>query len=251
MRNADLRQRQSSRTAAALSPVVVMPLPVGFRRIDDHLTCADPWTRRALIFKRIFDVAASGILLACVSPLFFALMAAIPLTSPGWPFFTHERIGLHGRTFRIFKFRTMSRGAHAEREKMVGEKDPERLLFKRPDDPRVTAVGRFLRRYSLDELPQLINVLRGEMSLVGPRPLLKEDFEVAGEEGFLFREWVRERHRLLPGLTGLWQVSGRHELSFEDSVRRDLEYVKQWTVGMDLRILLRTLPVVLSGRGAY
>src|SRR5437660_574000 len=109
MRNADLRQRQSSRTAAALAPVVVMPLPVGFRRADDRLTRADPWTRRALVLKRMFDIAASGLLLACVSPLFLALMAAIPLTSPGWPFFAHERIGLHGRTFRIFKFRTMSR----------------------------------------------------------------------------------------------------------------------------------------------
>lgn len=216
-----------------------------------------PWpnysrlTRIALVFKRAIDIVGGVTLLLLLSPLFLLFSIWIPLDSKGPVFFTHPRRGLYGRTFRIFKFRTMTRDAHQHREKLVNSREPRRLFFKMAKDSRVTEFGKMLRKYSLDELPQLFNVLRGEMSLIGPRPLLKEDFETADASNPLYRQWVRDRHRLRPGITGLWQVSGRSHLSMEESMHLDLTYVTQWSLWMDFVILCKTPKAVLVGEGAY
>jgi lipopolysaccharide/colanic/teichoic acid biosynthesis glycosyltransferase len=204
-----------------------------------------------MLFKRCFDINVSLLLLILLSPLFLVLGLLIPLESRGPVFFHSLRIGLHGRTFRLFKFRTMARDAHVHRVRMINEKSSNRVVFKHKTDPRVTRLGRFLRKFSLDELPQLINVLRGDMSLIGPRPLLKEDFESDTGNSPVFQQWARDRHRLWPGLTGLWQVSGRSDLSLEESMYLDLHYVTHWSPRLELVIVLKTIPAVLAGRGAY
>lgn len=194
--------------------------------------------------KRALDVVGSGLLLLALSPVLLVVAVAVRLTSRGPAVFRQERIGLDGMPFTVLKFRTMRVGAEAEKAFLRRRHRTVGPLFKLVDDPRVTAVGRRLRRHSLDELPQLVNVLRGEMSLVGPRPALPE--EVAGYDGR-----VRRRLAARPGLTGLWQVSGRSDLSWAESVDLDLLYVEQASASMDLRILLLTVPAVLFGRGAY
>jgi lipopolysaccharide/colanic/teichoic acid biosynthesis glycosyltransferase len=210
-----------------------------------------PATQVSLVGKRAFDIAGSLVLLTLLSPLLVLLIFTIPLDSPGPVYFKNKRRGLYGRTFELLKFRTMHREAHDHREQLIQSRDPQRLLFKMKRDPRVTRFGRLLRKYSLDELPQLINVLRGEMSLIGPRPLLKEDFESTAAPGPLFRQWVRDRHRLRPGITGLWQVKGRNDLSLEDAMVLDLQYVTHWSPRLDLVIFFKTPVVVLAGKGAY
>jgi lipopolysaccharide/colanic/teichoic acid biosynthesis glycosyltransferase len=231
--------------------VTVLPLPGRYRRAHDPVDERAADLRYALIFKRIFDLVVSLALLAILSPLFLLILIGIPLDSPGSPIFRHKRVGMHGRVFRIYKFRTMTHHAHSVREQMVVVKDTERLFFKHKRDPRVTRFGRFLRKFSLDELPQLINVLKGDMSLIGPRPLLKEDFFEDAHPSPLFKVWVRDRHRLWPGITGLWQVSGRSDLSWEDSVRLDLYYVENWSLVGDMLILWKTFRAVVSSAGAY
>ena len=171
-----------------------------------------------------------------------AIAIAIKLTSPGPVLFKQRRVGAMEREFTILKFRTMVVGAHSQRDSLDNEADG--LLFKMRRDPRVTRVGRFLRKTSLDELPQLFNVLRGEMSLVGPRPALPE-------ETARYAESQRGRLRVKPGVTGLWQVNGRHDLVFEDYVRYDLFYVENWSLTMDLYILAKTIPALLTARGSY
>lgn len=191
--------------------------------------------------KRALDLAGGALLLAVTAPLMAIASAAIRLESPGPVLFRQKREGMDGRVFELLKFRTMHEGVH---EEIVPEEGPEDLRFlqKSEEDPRVTRVGRWLRRASLDELPQLWNVLRGEMSLVGPRPLPLWEGERLG---------LGRRLVVRPGMTGLWQVSGRSSLSPEERVRLDLVYVQNWTVLLDLSILLRTLPAVVGGRGAY
>jgi exopolysaccharide biosynthesis polyprenyl glycosylphosphotransferase len=194
--------------------------------------------------KRAFDLTASTLGLAVLSPVLLAIAAAVRLTSPGPILYRQGRVGQRGRPFTILKFRTMRSGADemvAELRLRHGMND---LMFKLQDDPRVTRVGRFLRRFSLDELPQLINVARGEMSLVGPRPPLPE--EVAE-----YDDWQFDRLEVSPGVTGLWQVSGRSELSFDECVRLDLFYIENWSLAYDLYIVAKTLPVLVSRRGAY
>ncbi len=251
MPTAEMRNATPSSSAATLQPHIVFPLLPKYRRASDPVTHNQPWLAAGLVAKRIFDFVGSALLLLLLSPLLILLMILIAIDSPGSPFFRHDRIGLHGRTFRIWKFRTMSDGAHGQRDQMLKSDHSRRLLFKNKRDPRVTRFGRFLRKFSLDELPQLINVMRGEMSLIGPRPLLKEDFQGPGMSHALYRLWVRDRHRLWPGITGLWQVSGRNELSFDESMGLDLHYVIHWSPWMDLVVLCKTLPAVFAGRGAY
>ncbi len=168
----------------------------------------------------------------------------IRLTSAGPALYRQERVGRDGKTFRMIKFRSMRVGADAERAVLEGENEGNGVLFKLKDDPRVTPFGRVLRRYSLDELPQLFNVLRGEMSLVGPRPPLPS--EVALYDGYAPRRML-----VKPGLTGLWQVSGRSDLSWDEGLRKDLYYVENWTIAGDLLILLRTARAVFAHEGAY
>lgn len=195
--------------------------------------------------KRVLDVTVAGTLLALLLPLMGVLAVLVLLSGPGPALFVQTRVGRDGRPFRLLKLRTMRVGAHVEASLLRrGHHDGSGPLFKLRDDPRVTGVGRFLRRSSLDELPQLVNVLRGEMSLVGPRPALPE--EVAR-----YSPQARRRLQVKPGLTGPWQVSGRSRLTWERAVELDLEYVERGTLATDLWILLRTVPAVLLGRGAY
>jgi exopolysaccharide biosynthesis polyprenyl glycosylphosphotransferase len=194
--------------------------------------------------KRSFDVVVSTLVIAIGSPVWAAIACAIKLTSPGPVFYRDQRIGLGDRPFGMMKFRTMYADAAERQEALEAENEASGPLFKIKDDPRVTRVGRFLRRFSLDELPQVLNVLWGEMSLVGPRPLPIRDYEQ-------LQEWHRKRYLVLPGMTGLWQVSGRIDLSFDDLVRLDFYYIENWSIWLDISILAKTLPAVLARRGAY
>jgi exopolysaccharide biosynthesis polyprenyl glycosylphosphotransferase len=197
----------------------------------------------ALAVKRAMDVLGAALGLVLTLPLWLVVAAAIKLDSRGPIFFVQDRCGLHGRTFPFLKFRTMSCDAERRRAELLQYNEVSAPVFKIAHDPRVTRVGRFLRRSSIDELPQLINVLLGHMSLVGPRPPIPE--EVNAYE-------LAERRRLSvrPGLTCLWQISGRSLLRFEDWVRLDLQYIDQWSLLLDLRIMLRTIPAVLTAKGA-
>jgi exopolysaccharide biosynthesis polyprenyl glycosylphosphotransferase len=199
-------------------------------------------TRQAA--KAIFDRVTAFAGLAVLSPVLLTIAAAIRLTSQGPALFTQTRVGKGGREFKVYKFRTMVQNAEELREELLGDNENDGVLFKIKSDPRVTGIGGRLRRYSLDELPQLINVLRGEMSLVGPRPPLPEEVAQYGDD-------VRRRLVVQPGLTGLWQVSGRSDLTWEESVRIDLRYVENWSLMLDLLILWKTASAVFKGDGAY
>lgn len=195
--------------------------------------------------KRLFDVVGASILLLLAAPLMLVVAVAIKVSSPGSVFYRQERIGLDGRAFGMIKFRSMRSGADAELSAMMAEHaGGDVAFFKMQDDPRVTNVGRFIRRYSIDELPQLINVVRGDMSLVGPRP--QREHEVA-----LYDHIEQRRLTVRPGMTGLWQVSGRSDLSKEDSMRLDNYYVENWSLTGDVIILIRTFRAVVGSSGAY
>lgn len=197
----------------------------------------------SLLCKRALDVAASGVALVAVAPLLALIAAAIRLESPGPALYCAPRLGRKGRQFPCFKFRTMVANAPDLKDELRGRNERNGAFFKLSNDPRITRVGRFLRRYSLDELPQLWNVLRGEMSLVGPRPHPVDDFE-----RYDLEDW--QRLEVLPGLTGLWQVTARSDPSFERGMALDREYIANWNLGLDLKILFRTIGVVLRGEGA-
>jgi exopolysaccharide biosynthesis polyprenyl glycosylphosphotransferase len=196
-----------------------------------------------LAFKRVMDLVLSLVLLALALPVILLVTLALKLTAGGAVLFRQRRCGLNGRVFTLYKFRTMSADAEGRREELAHLNEMDGPVFKLRNDPRVTRVGRVLRKFSLDELPQLWNVLRGDMSLVGPRPPIPD--EVARYE-----RWQRRRLAMKPGLTGLWQVSGRNEVDFERWMALDLQYIDNWSPWLDLKILARTVPVVLSGRGA-
>ena len=196
------------------------------------------------VIKRGIDVVAAFGLLCLLAPLFAVVALVVRLGSPGPAFFVQERVGLNGRTFPMFKFRTMVDGAEALQVELESRNNADGPVFKMTDDPRITSIGRFLRRSSVDELPQLLNVLRGEMSLVGPRPLPLRDVDGFREDAH------RRRFSVRPGLTGLWQVSGRSTLPFEQWVEHDLRYVDDWSLRMDIEILVKTIPAVLRAEGA-
>lgn len=206
------------------------------------LLAAKPWQLAA---KRLLDIVGSVVLLSVLSPLMLLIAIGIALTSPGPVIYAQRRIGKGGQPFTMYKFRSMDRDAHELRHLHVHRnRHTTGPVFKVPDDPRVTRVGRVIRRSSLDELPQLFNVLRGDMSLVGPRPALPEEFALCSQE-------VRQRTLVAPGLTCIWQVSGRSDVDFLRWVDMDLEYIRRWTLRLDLRLLLRTIPAVVRGNGAY
>ena len=196
------------------------------------------------LVKRAGDRVGSALLLVFLSPLFLIIAILIKLTSRGPVFFVGERIGVGQRPFDCYKFRTMVHDARESQDSLEELNEADGVLFKLREDPRLTRVGRVLRRLSLDELPQLFNVLKGDMSLVGPRPLPLRDYQ-------LMEEWHRRRHVMLPGITGLWQVSGRSDLSFDDMVRLDLQYMETWSLKSDLHIVWRTTAAVVRSRGAY
>jgi lipopolysaccharide/colanic/teichoic acid biosynthesis glycosyltransferase len=194
--------------------------------------------------KRTFDLVLSTVGMVLISPLLLVIAIAVKLSSPGPVIYRSVRPGIAGRPFHCFKFRTMREHADQIQDDLEPLNELSGALFKIRNDPRMTTVGRCLRRFSLDELPQLANVVRGEMSLVGPRPLPMRDFE-------RLQDWHKKRYLVLPGITGLWQVSGRAELDFDDLVRLDFLYLERWSIFLDLSILLKTIPAVFSRRGAY
>ncbi|MBV9853428.1 MAG: sugar transferase [Streptosporangiaceae bacterium] len=196
------------------------------------------------VVKGLFDRCAAGTALVLLSPLILTLAIVIRLSDKGPAFFTQTRVGKDGQVFKIYKFRTMVVGAERLRGQVAGGNDLDGVLFKLRRDPRVTALGARLRRWSVDELPQLLNVFRGDMSLVGPRPALPD-------EAARYADHVRRRLVVKPGLTGLWQVNGRSDLSWDESVRLDLRYVENWSFALDLQILWKTFAAIFRGSGAY
>ncbi|HUV73741.1 MAG TPA: sugar transferase, partial [Anaerolineae bacterium] len=197
-----------------------------------------------IALKRFIDIAISSALLALMSPLLFLIGILIKLDSPGPVFFRQTRLGRGAKPFVCYKFRSMAEDAEAVKPQLSGLNEAEGPIFKIKDDPRITGVGKVIRRFSLDELPQLINVFRGDMSLVGPRPPLPSEVEV-------YEDWHHDRLKIPAGLTGLWQVMGRSDLSFDEMAMLDLYYAENWSLWLDFKIMLRTIPTVLFARGAY
>ncbi len=193
--------------------------------------------------KRLFDIVASAVALWLLLPLFVVVVALIKMTSRGPVFFRQTRVGLHGRTFNMLKFRSMVVNAESLKSSLAALNEQAGPVFKMRHDPRVTAIGRFIRKYSIDELPQLINVLRGDMSVVGPRPPVPDEL-------LKYEAWQRRRLSVRPGLTCIWQVSGRNQISFEDWMLLDMQYIDHWSLARDFQLIFRTIPVVITGRGA-
>ncbi|MDO8672303.1 MAG: sugar transferase [Dehalococcoidia bacterium] len=197
-----------------------------------------------LVVKRVVDIIVAAAVLAVLSPLWLFIAILIRLDSSGPVLFAQPRLGKGGVIFNCLKFRSMKVNAEAEKEVLQEQNEASGPIFKMKDDPRVTRVGKLMRRLSIDEIPQFINVLKGEMSLVGPRPPIPAEVEQ-------YEDWHKERLEIAPGITGLWQVSGRSDLPFDEMVMLDIYYIENWTLGLDFNILFRTIPAVLTGRGAY
>jgi exopolysaccharide biosynthesis polyprenyl glycosylphosphotransferase len=203
-----------------------------------------PDSELLLFLKRVADVAMSAFALVLTSPLLLAIAAAIRITSPGPVLFRQTRCGLGGRQFTLYKFRSMVNNAEQMRAELHLLNELDGPVFKISNDPRITPVGRALRRFSLDELPQLWNILRGDMSFVGPRPAVPEEVEK-------YEAWQRRRLRMRPGLTCIWVLEGRNHVDFKRWMQLDLTYIDNWSLWLDLKIFVRTIPIVLTGRGAY
>jgi exopolysaccharide biosynthesis polyprenyl glycosylphosphotransferase len=212
------------------------------RHLTSHYTGAmQGWQ---IHLKRVMDVVLSSLSLLFLSPVFLMTALAIKFTSSGPVFFVHDRVGLNKRRFRLYKFRTMIQGAEKKQEELECLNEVCGPVFKIKDDPRITPIGRILRKLSIDELPQLINVVKGDMSLVGPRPLPVRDYN-----GF-DTDWHRRRFSVRPGITCLWQVNGRSDTPFEQWMKLDMDYIDNWSLWLDIQILMRTIPAVLRGSGA-
>jgi exopolysaccharide biosynthesis polyprenyl glycosylphosphotransferase len=196
-----------------------------------------------LAIKRVIDILASATALLLLSPLMIVVALIVKFTSRGPILFKQLRVGRNARPFNMLKFRSMIANAEELKAKLMQQNEQSGPVFKMSRDPRITPIGRFIRKYSIDELPQLINVLRGEMSLVGPRPPVPS--EVAKYEA-----WQRRRLSVRPGLTCVWQVSGRNQISFEEWMYLDMQYIDHWSLAQDVQLILKTVPVVLTGRGA-
>jgi len=202
-----------------------------------------PKNELLLLLRRIFDFVGSIILILILSPVFLLITLAIGLDSRGPAIYRQVRCGLNGRRFTFYKFRSMVQGAETRKDDLLAHNLMDGPVFKMKNDPRVTRVGRFLRKTSLDELPQLFNVLRGDMSFVGPRPPIPEEVEK-------YEGWQRRRLSMKPGITGLWQVSGRNQIDFQQWMKLDLEYIDNWSMWLDFKILIKTILVVLLRKGA-
>ena len=202
-----------------------------------------PHNATMLCAKRCLDIVGSSLGLVLLSPAFLVISAAIKLSSPGTVFYTQDRVGKNGRIFKFYKFRSMYRNADTIKKELEKLNEMSGPVFKMKDDPRITEVGKFLRKWSLDETPQFWNIFKGEMSLVGPRPPLPEEVKQ-------YDSWQRRRLSMKPGLTCIWQVEGRNRIDFEEWMKLDLKYIDTWSLWLDLRILMKTVPAVLSGKGA-
>jgi len=228
----------------------LMEIRMGEVILDDSLGIPSfrlkpiPLHGMTFLIKRVFDCTLSLIVLSVLSLPLLIIAVLIKLDSPGPIFFKQPRMGHKGKPFLFYKFRTMVQESESLLEELKAKSDRGGPLFKMKNDPRITRIGKYLRRYSLDEMPQLLNVLRGEMSLVGPRPQVLWEAKA-------YDEWAKKRLNVLPGITGLWQVSGRAELTYEEMIDLDIYYLEHWSPGLDLKILLRTLPTILGGKGAY
>jgi len=195
-------------------------------------------------FKRILDLIISISVISLIWPLMLLLIIIIKIDSPGPFLYHHKRMGYRGRIFDFYKFRTMVVDADAQLDKFKAQSERKGPVFKMSNDPRITRIGKYLRRFSVDEIPQLINVLQGDMSIVGPRPQVLWEAKA-------YDDWAKKRLRILPGITGLWQISGRASLSYEEMIELDIYYIENWSAGLDLKILLLTLPAIFSKKGAY
>jgi exopolysaccharide biosynthesis polyprenyl glycosylphosphotransferase len=202
----------------------------------------EPIPATGWMLKRICDVTIAGLLLLGTGPVFLLIAILLKLESKGPVFYRSHRVGKKGRLFTFFKFRTMVTGADGLKTNLEEQNERNSVLFKVANDPRITRVGRMLRKFSLDEVPQLINVLKGDMSLVGPRPPLPSEFKQ-------YRLDHLRRLDVVPGITGLWQITCRQDPSFDNYIALDLEYIENWSLGLDLKILLRTIPAVFKGTG--
>ena len=200
-------------------------------------------------FKRAFDLVAVTCGMLVLTPIFVVTAIAVYLDDPGPVFYAAPRAGRGGRAFPFFKYRSMVVNADKLKDQLRAQNESDGLLFKIKDDPRVTRVGRFIRKFSVDELPQFWNVIRGDMNLVGPRPLPMKDLQNIDNDPEI-AYWFELRHKVSPGITGLWQVSGRSNLGFKDMVELDIQYIQNWSFWLDIKILLMTVPAVLKGRGA-
>jgi len=221
--------------------VYSVPLNTEIRRIIDT---GSPAATVKRFMKRILDLFGAGFAILALSPVFILIAALIRFDSKGTIFFTQMRVGKNGRLFRFHKFRSMIPNADALKITLMDQNEVDGPAFKMKDDPRVTRIGRFLRKSSLDELPQLWNVLRGDMSLVGPRPALPSEVK-------LWESWQYQRLAVEQGCTCIWQVSGRSDTNFQQWMRMDLEYVQKWSISLDIMLILRTILVMLTGKGAY
>jgi exopolysaccharide biosynthesis polyprenyl glycosylphosphotransferase len=196
------------------------------------------------VVKRVMDVVISAVALIILAPLFLITAIVIRWDSQGPVFFVQERVGLNKRRFRLYKLRTMMADAEEKQREIEHLNEASGAVFKIRDDPRLTPVGKFLRKASIDELPQLFNVLKGDMSLVGPRPLPVRDYQRFDQD------WQRRRFSVRPGITCLWQINGRSSTPFEKWMELDMEYIDHWSLGLDLKILAKTIPAILKGSGA-
>ena len=213
----------------------------GMPLITFETTPAQEWQ---LFIKRATDIVISGIGIVVLSPIFLLIAILIKLTSPGPVFYIQRRSGVNGRKFVLYKFRSMYKGAHVRLSELAGKNEMKGPVFKMKNDPRVTGIGKFLRKFSLDELPQLFNVFMGHMSLVGPRPPLPKEVKQ-------YEPWQRRRLSMRPGITCLWQISGRNKIGFDEWMKLDLEYIDNWSLWLDFKILCKTVPAVLFGIGSY
>jgi exopolysaccharide biosynthesis polyprenyl glycosylphosphotransferase len=220
------------------------------RPIDDHAVSdgylhflTHAFRPHQMALKRLFDIVSSTAALAVLSPLLVGVALGVKFTSRGPIFFKQKRVGLHGKPFHMLKFRSMVVNAEELKAKLEALNEQTGPVFKMKNDPRITRIGRFIRKYSIDELPQLINVLRGEMSVVGPRPPIPSEVEK-------YAAWQRRRLSVRPGLTCIWQVSGRNQISFEEWMYLDMQYIDHWSLKNDINLILKTVPVVLTGSGA-
>ena len=247
----DIRTVQQSRTFMVRDIDIIMETLAEFDALVAELDGMPmlAYTRTpsdvvALALKRAFDVLASGFAVLLLSPVLAAIALAIRLESPGPVLFRQRRVGLSGRSFMMLKFRSMYRDAEARLEALRAQNEMSGPVFKMTNDPRVTRVGRFIRRTSLDELPQFLNVLLGDMSIVGPRPPIPAEVRQ-------YKRWQRRRLSVKPGITCIWQISGRNNIDFDRWMELDLEYIDSWSLWGDIAICLKTIPAVLSARGAH
>lgn len=211
--------------------------------IVENMDCKDNSNRMYEFSKRIMDILLAGIGITLLSPIFLVVAVAIKIDSKGNIIFSQERVGYRGKVFKMYKFRSMVVDAEQLKEALAAQNEMSGPMFKMKDDPRVTKVGKFIRKTSLDELPQLINVIKGDMSLVGPRPSLPKEVEK-------FEEWMNERLLVKPGLTCYWQVSGRNDIDFEDWMRLDIKYVRQRNLILDINLIFKTFFVLFGDEHA-